>query len=244
VGERGRSGRGPASAWRTASPAIAACTTRPRCCSSATVSVGGRTGARGPSGEGQAGPRARPRQVALVPAGALCWGRGAALLPGCGLPGSPMPTPGSGRGRICGSQSPSGCSGGKRAREPGSPGAGRPGQPRRSGDVLLFRFQTHICLDGAGCRTQQTNHCWNKTFAGCTQGWLQMDLQNPFGVTWMESSRFNVLQSLGGPGLKVLDLIYFVYGIIDLFFPICDYVCGRFYREETTALPIWHLKNI
>lgn len=188
MGERGRSGRGPASAWRTASPAIAACTTRPRCCSSATVSAGGQTRARGPSGEGQAGPRARPRQVARVPAGALCWGRGPRLSPAAG---SPMPTPGGSRcGRICGSRSPSRCSYRKRARESGSREAR---VTSALGDVLLFRFQTHICLDSAGCRTQQTNHCRNKTLLGCTQGWLQMDLQNPSGATWMESSRFNVI---------------------------------------------------
>lgn len=34
----------------------------------------------------------------------------------------------------------------------------------------------------------------------------------------------------------MLDLIYFVYGIIDFFFSLSlrVYVCGSFYREETT----------
>lgn len=192
MGERGRSGRGPASAWRTASPAIAACTTRPRCCNSATVSVGGRTGARGPSGEGQAGPRARPRQVAPVPAGALCWGRGAALLPGCGLPGSPMPTPGSRRGRICGSQSPSGCSGGKRAREPESPGAGRPGQPRRSGGRVALSLPNSHLFGPCWMQNSANKSLPEQNLFRMHAGLAADGPPDPFGVTWMESSRYNV----------------------------------------------------
>lgn len=146
--------------------------------------AGGRTRVRGPSGEGQAGPRARPRQVAPVPAGALCWGRrgrASPRLPAPGLPDAHPGAPGAG-----GSVVPRAPADAAAESARGSPGPGRPGQSRHSGDVLLFRFQTHICLDSARCRTQQTNRCRNKTLLGCTQGWLQMDLQNHLGATRME----------------------------------------------------------
>lgn len=106
---------------------------------------------RGPGrAAGEAAP-SRPgsrRCIVLGPRG-----RASTRLPTPGLPDA-HPR-GSRSGRIRGSQSPSGCSGRKaRALELGS----REG-PATSAfrDVLLFRFQTHICLDSAGCRTQQTN---------------------------------------------------------------------------------------
>lgn len=150
---RGRAGDGrcpAASAWRTASRATAACTTRPRCSSSATVrGAAGRAGGRG----GGARPRARP---AAGEAAQSC--RGGARFPPprahCAgpraAPRSRPPAAGSGQ---C---APGGGSRGDGERT-GRAGAGRPGRPGLLGRVA-FCLQTRVCLEVCGWRTRQTAH--------------------------------------------------------------------------------------